>query len=193
MFTGIVQAVGKLEALEPSTLAVSAPESFRVALQLGESIAVDGCCLTLAGLDDAMHFDLSPETRERTTFGSRPLGSGVNLERAMLAAGRFGGHFVQGHIDTVGTVVSISPREGAVVYRFAAPPEYDRFLIDKGSIAIDGISLTVVDLEAGQFDVWVIPSTLEGTNLRERQPGDRVNMEFDMIARYVEKLTKLNR
>lgn len=189
MFTGIVQAVGRVSKLDGGVLTLDAPTSFvDGTLEIGESIAVNGCCLTLVSEEGGLRFDLSPETLARTSLGDVRPGSKVNMERAMQAGARFGGHIVQGHVDATGTLVSIRPEGNSVVYRFQAPAEYDRYLIDKGSVTIDGISLTVVHPDAGAFDVWVIPHTLQETHLGELQPGSRVNLEFDVIARYVEKL-----
>jgi len=190
MFTGIVQALGRVRSLQNGVLTLSAPDDFAPeGFELGESIAVNGCCLTVVEDQSDIKFELSPETLARTSLGEVVPGSVVNLERSMLANGRFGGHFVQGHVDGVGAVVSIMPSGNAVVYRFQAPLDYDRYLIDKGSVSVDGISLTVVGPKDGAFDVWVIPHTLQETNLGTRSVGDHVNLEFDMIARYVEKLT----
>ncbi len=161
-----------------------APDGF----EIGESLAVNGCCLTAIEADGDLKFELSPETMARTSLGDLAPGGIVNLERPMSAEGRFGGHIVQGHVDATGTVVSITPSGNSTVYRFQAPSQYDRYLIDKGSVTIDGISLTVVNPKDGAFDVWIIPHTLQETNLASRTLGDRVNLEFDVIARYVEKM-----
>jgi len=189
MYTGIVQGIGRVRSLENGVFKVAAPEGFAPnGFDIGESLSVNGCCLTVIDDTGLLKFDVSPETLARTSLGDLVEGSVVNLERPMSADGRFGGHMVQGHVDTTGTIVSITPSGNAVVYRFQAPLEYDRYLIDKGSIAIDGISLTVVKPQQGQFDVWVIPHTLEMTNLGVLNVGSRVNLEFDMVARYIEKL-----
>ncbi len=156
---------------------------------IGESVAVNGCCLTVVDASNGLRFDLSPETLSRTSLGSLGTGSTVNLERAMRADGRFGGHIVQGHVDTTGTVVSITPSDNSTVFRFQAPPEWAKYMIDKGSITIDGISLTIVDLTGTTFDVWVIPHTLQETNLGQRKIGDKVNLEFDVIAKYAERIS----
>lgn len=189
MFTGIVQAVGVVRSIQGAELRVVAPDTFAPdGFELGESIAVNGVCLTVVFSDGVLAFDVSPESFARTSLGDLETGSPVNLERAMSAGGRFGGHVVQGHVDAAGTVVSIEPQGEFVVIRFQAPAEYDRYLIDKGSVTIDGISLTVVEPKNGAFDVWLVPHTLQNTNLHAKRPGDRVNMEFDVIAKYVEKL-----
>ncbi len=191
MFTGIVQAVGQVSELSGSHIAILAGKCFdREDLQIGESIAINGTCLTLVpGTGgETLHFEVSPETFLRTALGDLKAGDPVNLERAMSVLGRFGGHIVQGHVDATGTLLSRRPEGGFEVLRFQAPAEYDRLLIDKGSIAVDGVSLTVVDPEDGAFDVWAIPHTLESTNLGSLSSGSRVNFEFDVLAKYVEKL-----
>lgn len=189
MFTGIIQAVGTVRGFEGQTLRVSAPSGFAPdGYDLGESIAINGCCLTVIEAEGDIEFELSPETLDRTSLGAVGPGDPVNLERAMTANGRFGGHVVQGHVDATGEIVSITPSGDFVVLRVQAPTEYDRYLIDKGSVTVDGISLTVVEPTEGAFDVWLIPHTLDNTNLRAKKPGDRVNLEFDVIAKYVEKM-----
>jgi riboflavin synthase len=188
MFTGIVQAVGKVHRIENLVLEVDAPASFAPeGYDTGESVAVNGCCLTVVA-EAPLRFDLSEETLARTGLGQLRAGDPVNLERAMTARDRFGGHIVQGHVDATGEVLAVEPQEGSTILRFRVPEEYTRYLIDKGSVTIDGISLTVVRPEGDTFEAWIIPHTLENTNLAARQPGDRVNLEFDVIAKYVERL-----
>ena len=190
MFTGIIQAVSVVTWPVLSGL-------FRLQLGIvphdwepwatGESLAVNGCCLTvLEPLGNELSFNLSEETLSRTTLGSLRQGHLVNLERAMRVGDRLGGHIVQGHVDAIGELVSVSPETG--IFRFRVPSEHGRYLIDKGSITIDGISLTVVEPNHNEFEVAVIPHTLAATNLATRQPGDRVNLEFDVIAKHVERL-----
>jgi riboflavin synthase len=189
VFTGIVQAIGRVRSVDESTLLVEAPaELSGDGYELGESVAVNGCCLTVVASQGALAFDVSPETLRRTSLGNLHAGDPVNLERAMSANGRFGGHVVQGHVDATGEVVSITPQGEFTVLRVRAPREYDRYLIDKGSVTVDGISLTVVEPREAEFDVWLVPHTLEHTNLHSRKPGDTVNLEFDVIAKYVEKM-----
>lgn len=188
MFTGIVERLGRVRSLESGRLVLDA-EAWDDALQLGESIAVNGCCLTVIAFSDGLAFDLSSETLGRTSLGQLKPGSLVNLERAMRANGRFGGHIVQGHVDATGALVAIMPSANSCVFRFETPPGYDRYLIDKGSVTVDGISLTVVEPKGRQFDTWIIPHTLEHTNLKGLAVGDKVNLEFDVIAKYVERLT----
>lgn len=202
MFTGIVQGTGRVVSLLEGVLTLEPPPDFAPGgTFVGESVAVNGCCLTVVppppsgsswgrgqGEEARLRFDLSPETLKRTSLGDLASGSLVNLERAMSANGMLGGHVVQGHVDATGVIVSMTPQENAVIVRFQAPAEYDRYLIDKGSVTVDGISLTVVEPVNGAFDTWIIPHTLEVTNLKEKRPGDRVNLEFDVLAKYVEKL-----
>lgn len=159
---------------------------------IGESVAVNGCCLTVvrSGVNDAT-FDLSEETLARTNLGLLREGSHVNVERAMKPNDRFGGHIVQGHVDAVGELVSRQPSETGEVFRFRVPLDGDVFLIDKGSIAVDGISLTVVHPDNCEFDVWVIPHTLSQTTLGAIQPGAAVNLEYDVVAKYVQRLARV--
>ncbi len=190
MFTGLIEAVGSVRSLTNGRLTLDLPESHwpNDPLLLGESVAVNGCCLTVVATENGVEFDLSEETIRRTTFGSISQGSLVNLERAMRLGDRLGGHIVQGHVDSTGSIVAITEQTDATIIRFQLEAEYERYLIDKGSIALDGISLTVVEPREGAFDVWVIPHTLAHTNLCQRKVGDRVNVEFDVLAKHVEKL-----
>jgi riboflavin synthase len=190
MFTGLIQAVGEVVRVDGGWLEVAvleAPEAWEP-WQKGESVAVSGACLTVVAHDPLLGFDVSEETFARTTLGSLKSGSRVNLERALRAGDRLGGHLVQGHVDAVGKLVSVEEAENAWIYRFAAPTEFDRYLIDKGSVAIEGISLTVVRPSAGEFEVWVIPHTRQVTNLGSLSAGSPVNLEFDQVAKYLEKL-----
>jgi len=189
MFTGIIEGLGKVRSMENGVLLLQVARGFESEpWKIGESVAVNGCCLTIVDASNGLRFDLSPETLSRTSLGSLIDGSLVNIERAMRADGRFGGHIVQGHVDATGTVVSIMPNDNATVFRFQAPTEWIKYVIDKGSITIDGISLTVVNLRGNEFDAWIIPHTLQDTNLRGTKVGDKVNLEFDVIAKYVERL-----
>lgn len=194
MFTGIVEGLGRVVRLEgglleidPGTLFATEPAG------LGESIAINGVCLTAVGFDP-IRFDLSPETLDRTNLGELRPGGPVNLERAMKADARFGGHIVQGHVDATAVLEGIEPVGGDnFVARYSVSPEFDRYLIDKGSVALDGISLTVVRPESGLFEVWLIPHTMQMTNLHARKPGDRINVEFDVLVKHVEKLLAATR
>lgn len=190
MFTGIVQAVGHLGESESQVLWVHTPDAWPgEPFQIGESVAISGCCLTVTPHDrgpEWLRFDVTEETLRRTSLGERKEGDPVNLERAMRASDRFGGHFVQGHVDGVGRFLGSEGER----YRFQAPADGARFLIDKGSISIEGVSLTVVDPEGDCFDVWLIPHTLEVTNLGSLRPGDAVNLEYDVLAKHVEALLR---
>lgn len=191
MFTGIIQASGVIEEQTGGRLTIAPSASFSTEdLIAGESIAVDGCCLTLLAAELPLRFDLSDETLHRTTFGKRKPGDSVNLERAMRAGDRFGGHFVQGHVDAMGELIAIVETDKAHIYRFSCPTEYEVYLVDKGSIAVDGISLTVVNPILGMFDAWIVPHTLTHTTLGVRKPGDWVNLEFDVLAKYVVSVTQ---
>lgn len=180
VFTGIVQAVGVVRSMSGARLVLDAPDAWPgEEWVVGESLAVDGCCLTVVSHADGLAFDLSDETLARTTLGYFTSGKRVNLERAMKAGDRLGGHIVQGHVDTVGALLS---RNGN--FRFEVDPKWSRHLVDKGSVTIDGVSLTVVQPEGGKFSCALIPHTLEVTTLGSAKPGDRVNVEFDVLAKY---------
>lgn len=192
MFTGIVEGLGRVVSVSEESLSV-APQFVDDPWKIGESVAVNGCCLTVVAAGDEIRFDVSPETLSRTSLGDLSSGSLVNLERAMKVGSRFGGHIVQGHVDATGELLAVRTEGNASVLTFKVPREFDRYLIDKGSITVDGISLTVVEPHGDEFSVWVIPHTLEETNLKSRKAGDRVNLEFDVLARYVEKLLGASR
>jgi len=193
MFTGIVEEVGEIAAADRRadvlTLRVRAPH-LAAGLARGASVAVNGCCLTAVETSpDGFTCDLTRETLERTGFADRLVpGVLVNLERPMRADGRFDGHIVQGHVDGLGEILALARSGEAAELTVAVPPALERYLVEKGSIAVDGISLTVAALRPGRFSVAVIPYTLEHTNLRAALPGDRVNLEIDVIAKYVERL-----
>jgi riboflavin synthase len=193
MFTGIVEETGKVESFAPAAdawkLQVSAGVA-REGVALGDSIAVNGCCLTVTRFDDRhLWFDLLEETRRLTSFSALAAGASVNLERSLAFGGKIGGHFVTGHIDGVGTIEVFEQRGRDHYLRVRAPSGGGRYLIHKGSISIDGISLTVAEVEGDTFAVWLIPHTVSVTNLREKRAGDPVNLEFDLLGKYVEKLT----
>jgi riboflavin synthase len=192
MFTGIVEEVGVIRDVRrggaSARLVVSAP---RIAedTRIGDSIAISGVCLTVVSNDGAsLAFDATPETLRRSSLRDARAGATVNLERAISASGRFGGHIVQGHVDGVGKLVSATCIDNAQVVRIAVPPELLRYIAPKGSVAVDGISLTSVDVDADGFTVWVIPHTWENTNLSTRRSGDALNIEVDLLARYIERL-----
>lgn len=188
MFTGIVQAVGVVDSFAQGRLVIRAPDLADWGpWKLGESVAVDGCCLTVVSSSDGvLAFDVSEETLRRTRFSVLESHHRVNLERAMRPSDRFGGHIVQGHVDAVGRVVSIEELEGSWLFHFQVPQ--GQYLIDKGSIALNGVSLTVVAPRDGAFSVAVIPHTFGATTLSDLKPGDLVNVEYDLIAKYVERL-----
>ncbi len=192
MFTGIIEEVGTVRQIRngsASCILTIAAKKVLSDVQIGDSIAVNGICLTVCRFDSgSFSADVMPETMRRTNMGKLVPGSAVNLERAMAAGGRFGGHIVSGHIDGTGQVCSLLREDNAVWVRIAARPELLRYVAEKGSIAIDGISLTVARVTAQDFSVSVIPHTGTETTLLSRRPGDLVNLECDIIAKYVEKL-----
>ena len=188
MFTGIVEETGSVDRLEPHRLTVKA-EKVLEDLKLGDSIAINGACLTVVDLGPrAFSVDLSPETLRRTSLGSLAAGGVVNLERALAVGDRMGGHIVQGHVDGTGRITSRRPEEDCVFLRVRAPKWLMRYIVEKGFVAVDGISLTVVKRSASSFLLSVIPYTLQYTNLRVKVVGDRVNLEADIVAKYVESL-----
>jgi riboflavin synthase len=192
VFTGIVEERGQVVAVTP--MGDSARLVIRASLavsdaKLGDSIAVNGVCLTVTEFDSqTFSADVMAETLLRTSLGAAIPGSDVNLERAMPAHGRLGGHLVQGHVDGTGEILSIEPTEHWTVVRVGIPATIARYIAEKGSITIDGVSLTVVSVDDSSFSVSLIPTTLRETTLGERQIGDVVNLEIDVIAKYVERL-----
>ncbi len=192
MFTGIIEEIGTVERIQQG--AHSAVLQIRAGviledLRVGDSVAVNGVCLTAACLlPQGFQADVMHETLNRSTLGALKPGSAVNLERAMPANGRFGGHIVAGHVDGTGTVQKIRQDGNAVWYTVQAPPEVLRYVVEKGSVALDGISLTVAQVGPDWFAVSAIPHTAAVTTLGRRRLGDRVNLECDMIGKYVEKL-----
>ena len=193
MFTGIIQGVGRLAALEPRggdvRLRVAVGSLPFDQVELGESIAVNGVCLTVVAFDaSGFSADASNETLSLTTLGSLAEGDALNLERAMRPDDRLGGHLVSGHVDGVGSVAGIEPDARAQRWRFQAPPEVLRYVAKKGSICVDGVSLTVNEVDDAGFEVALIPHTVEHTRFAHNGAGDPVNLEVDLIARYVERL-----
>ena len=193
MFTGIVEELGEVLSLQ--TAADSARLTVRGPLVTadaahGDSIAVNGVCLTVTGepVEGIFTADVMPETLQRSTLGGLRDGDRVNLERAVRADGRLGGHVVQGHVDGVAEVVEREPGERWETVRFAVPPRLARYVAEKGSVAVDGVSLTVAAVQDHGFTVGLIPTTLEATTLGRTVPGSRVNLEVDVIAKYVERL-----
>ena len=192
MFTGLVREVGKVIWLRRSDrtlqLLVKGPRT-ATRVRIGESVAVNGCCLTVtAQREGQFMFDLLAESLDRTNIGRLKPGSPVNLERALRVDGRLGGHFVQGHVDCTTEVLAVEERGPDLRIDIALPAEFARYVAYKGSIAINGVSLTVAAANAADFSVWVIPHTLENTNLGDLEAGDLVNLEFDILAKYVERL-----
>ena len=192
MFTGIVKELGEVDRVERSArgarLAIRAPETAQ-RVQVGDSVSVNGVCLTVVRREgDRLEFDAVQETLRRSNLGILQPGDGVNLEDALHAGEAMGGHFVQGHVDTTGTVRRLVPQGNAVVMTIGVAREWMRYVVPKGSVAVDGVSLTVVDVGEDEFSVWLIPHTRMVTTLGCRRVGDQVNVEFDVLAKYVEKL-----
>lgn len=192
MFTGIVEELGTVAGIEDQGDALRLTIHAQHVLSdagLGDSISVNGCCLTVAQRDgDTWTADVMQETLDKTSLLGVQPGDRVNLERAVTPQTRLGGHIVQGHVDGVGTVLARTPSEHWEVVEISLPAELSRYLVDKGSITVDGVSLTVVEAGVDRFTVSLIPETLARTTLGSRQPGDRVNLEVDVIAKHVEKL-----
>lgn len=195
MFTGIIEETGVVESVRPMSrairLALRAKACAR-GLRVGDSLAVNGCCLTVVkitakGREKSLQFDLLKETWERTNLQSVRAGSLVNLERSLAVGGRLGGHFVTGHIDGQGKIVRWERQGQDHLLEIVASAEVMRYMIFKGSVAVDGISLTVAAVESGKFRIWIIPHTFEETALRERAVGDAVNLEADILGKYVER------
>ena len=192
MFTGIVRELGAVDAIEGGDdgvrIRLRAPGTAAQAA-LGDSVALDGCCLTVVAVDgDALSFDAVPETLSCTTLGSLRPGSPVNVEPALRAGEPLGGHMVQGHVDGVGTVRAVTPEGEGVRIEVAPPPELLRYCVLKGSITVQGVSLTIADLAGDTLSVALIPHTLQVTTLGQLGPGDRVNVEVDALAKHVERL-----
>ena len=191
MFTGIIEEVGIVSKITNNGMTVTASRVLSD-IKLGDSIAVNGTCLTAVRFTNSeFSVDLSPETIRRTSLGQLSEGSRVNLERALSASDRMGGHIVQGHVDGTGRVTSIKPDGDSIIFRVKVPKRLDKYIVEKGFVAVDGISLTVVKRGASSFTLAVIPYTLENTNLASVSQGDRVNLEADILAKYIESL--LNR
>lgn len=192
MFTGIVEEKGCIRGIRPGAksciLTIEGNRIFED-LHIGDSVAVNGVCLTAASINGHLfQADVMRETLERSSLGKLRTGSHVNLERAMAANGRFGGHIVSGHIDGTGTITRIEKDDNAIWYTVQAAPQIMRYIVEKGSIAIDGISLTVAKITSTDFSVSIIPHTAQETILSEKKTGDIVNLENDVISKYVEKL-----
>ena len=191
MFTGLVAGRGHITAADRSDdgvrLTVQTPLASELAL--GDSVAVNGVCLTAVTINgDAVAADVMNETLSRSSLGDAAVGSEVNLELALRASDRLGGHVMQGHVDGLGTISAVTDDGFARRVRINAPPEVLRYIVEKGSIAVDGVSLTVASTDSESFTVSLIPETLQRTNLGRTEPGTRVNLEVDVLAKYVEKL-----
>jgi riboflavin synthase len=188
MFTGIVEEVGKVRAVRPGRLTIAAAEVVK-GTRAGDSISVNGACLTVTDVGEReFSIEVMPETLRRTNLGGLQPGQGVNVERAMAANGRFGGHFVQGHVDGTGEIASVVPEGEALLVRVSAPAQIMRYLVEKGFVAVDGISLTIVGLDQTSFTVSLVGYTRAKTTLNSRKSGDRVNLEVDIIAKYLERM-----
>ncbi|NPA17161.1 riboflavin synthase [Persephonella sp.] len=189
MFTGIVEEVGTVLQTEPAPGGLRLKVRAEKVIQdtkLGDSIAVNGVCLTVVDITEGdITFDVSRETVERSNIGKLKTGEPVNLERALRPSDRLGGHIVQGHVDTVGRISSITPEGEHTRFRIEFSPEYSDLVVEKGSIAVDGISLTINKINGSTVSINIIPHTIENTNLRSRKVGDEVNIEFDIIGKYV--------
>ena len=187
MFTGIVEEVGTIRAMTKGELVIGASKVLQD-VALGDSIAVNGICLTVTKFDAAsFHVDVMPETMRRTSLALLQKGSHVNLERALTLSSRLGGHIVSGHIDGTGRILSFTEEENAILLKISAEAGLLRYIIEKGSVALDGISLTVTEVTSQDFTVSLIPHTREVTILGERKAGDPINIENDVIGKYVER------
>ena len=190
MFTGIIEEVGRVISAQSGYLVIAASDVLPE-MELGGSIAVNGVCLTVTKFDtSSFSVDIMSETLKRTNLGLLHTGDGVNLERPLPLGGRLGGHLMQGHVDDTGRVASIRWQGGAMLIRFEAAPEVVRYIVEKGFVAVDGVSLTIVAKDTSSFQVSVVDYTREHTTLGSRQEGDLVNLEVDIIAKYVEQLNQ---
>jgi riboflavin synthase len=190
MFTGIVEEKGRIIAIGEGRLVVDARATLEGA-HVGDSLSVSGACLTVTEIDGSRaSFDVMPETLRRTNLGALGPGSPVNLERALAFNGRIGGHIVQGHVDATGRIVSVTPEGDARIVRIGAPPAVMRYVVEKGFIAVNGVSLTIVDVAEDSFTVSLVRYTYENTDLGEVRPGDPVNLEVDILAKYAERLLR---
>ncbi len=190
MFTGLIETVGRIERAvgRQGNRLFTIKAGFAAELKLGESVAVNGCCLTVIKAEK-QNFDVEAvaATLETTTLGRLKIGEAVNLERALRAGDRMGGHFVQGHVDEVGKVRRIEQHSGHWILAVEADRRNSRLLVEKGSVCVDGISLTVAALRPGEFAVNIIPHTWENTTLKQRRPGDRVNIEYDLLVKAAQR------
>ena len=196
MFTGLVEETARIVSVEPIGGGARLTLEASVVLKgthAGDSIAVNGCCLTITAMEgNRLSFDLLAETLDKTNLGDQKPGSVANLERALAANGRLGGHFVQGHVDTTARVLALEPHGQDHRMEIELPRAFARYVAYKGSISINGISLTAAEVREASVVIWLIPHTMEVTNLHTLKAGDRVNVEFDMLAKYLERLTDPN-
>ncbi|MFO8100863.1 MAG: riboflavin synthase [Dehalococcoidia bacterium] len=193
MFTGIIEETGTVKSIGQNRLLISARKVLE-GTSLGDSIAVNGACLTVVEMNnDSFSIEIMPETMRRTSLGDLRPGDPVNLERALALGSRMGGHFVQGHVDGTGKVISLIPEGKAVLMKISAPDQVMRYVVEKGFIAVEGISLTVTSCEASAFTISLVTFTREHTTLGSKKPGDSVNLEIDIIAKYVEHLAGADR
>jgi len=201
MFTGIVEEAGVIEKITPTKKSIEMTVRAKVCgkgVKIGDSVAVNGCCLTAVkittpGKHKLIQFDLLQESWRRTNFQFGKIGSLVNLERSLRANGELGGHFVTGHVDGLGKIIRWERAGKDHVLDIAAPPDVMKYLVLKGSVAVDGISLTVAAVQKKSFRIWIIPHTFEVTALRQRKVGDAVNLEADILGKYVEKFMAARR
>ena len=192
MFTGLIEEIGKVRSIGAEDgrgqLRVATPR-LAPGMRMGDSIAINGCCLTVTLVDDEeLSFDLLEETISRTNLGALKRGSAVNLERPLAAGSRLGGHFVQGHVDCAAPILSFAERNCDRRLEIGLAGTDARYVTEKGSIAVNGISLTVAEVNNASFIAWIIPHTFRSTNLKAAEPGDMVNLEFDLLAKYVERM-----
>ena len=193
MFTGIIEEVGRVASAQSNSLTISASQAL-CGMEAGGSIAVNGVCLTITSFNtNSLSVDIMPETLMRTNLGLLCVGDEVNLERPLALGGYLGGHLVQGHVDDTGRVTAINREGGAMLIRFEAPPQVMGYMVDKGFIAVDGVSLTVVTKDTSSFQVAIVDYTRRHTTLGSKRVGDLVNLEVDVIAKYVEQLSRPHR
>jgi riboflavin synthase len=191
MFTGIIQDIGKVESTmkrEGNLILRIKSDALSSRLEIGASVSINGACQTVTELHkNSFAVEAIAETLEKTDLGGLRTGSGVNLELPLTPQSLLDGHLVQGHVDCTGKISKISPQSGSVIFTIEYPGEFDKYLIEKGSVAVDGISLTTTKTAPGKFEIAIIPHTLKKTILANKKVGDKVNLEFDMMAKYIEK------
>lgn len=193
MFTGITEEIGKVRLVRPNSLVIAAGQVLQ-GMEVGDSIAINGACLTVTSFDDnSFSVDVMPETLRRTNLGQLQIGGEANLERAVALGGKMGGHLVQGHVDEVGRINSVTGDAEALIMRIEAPLDIMRYIVTKGFIAVDGVSLTVVAKDASSFRVSLVKYTRKNTSLGHKRVGALVNLEVDIIAKYVEQVSRAQR